>query len=749
MCVKVSPGLSYVFNPSGPNGAIIFLLCGLTVQQTGGEAVSSHRGDSVLERAGSYISSLHDRGKDFVDDVRYKIDFVRRTDLRNLKMLPRSLSILAQPSIEDYRYNSDVVLDAGAVFLEKALRNPERLDDFQMHSPEDGYTSTPEDGILAGFTEEGRMSSLFYPHTGFTQQMPYFVTGEERITGFTWRDGPGPLKLPTLEYEETVLEGSDPREGGFLGVRQDDVSWLWEDEFDHELDYHEGTGILDLVYERDDLLIEEDAYVLPGEETVVRDFIIQNRSDEPVESAVYYMQANVNDNRQYSIWNSDLNRAVAGDELVWEQLEEESEGDPYSLVLATDGEVARSGVAETELEGLFASAADEEEGRYIGGFLEVPLDLEPGEEAELSFFLSGGAVDEDVMEDDRFREAMDWWGEAWEMETQDVDDPHEEQLIRSLSALMMLSDPDSGSLSAAPNLQPSYYPSWIRDASFSAVALARGGREEQAKRFLSSFCPQVQEEDGSFCQCYDSQGGNAGIIDVENDQQPLYMWGVREVYDATGDDAFLEDAWSAVEAAAEYCLDARVDNGLLAATPDFAEMPTDSRQSLWTNVSAYQGVLDAAYLAEEVGKEGERYREAAREIGEAVDELFIEDGELYTHYTIDGIQKNENQAFAIAVAPSDWASDFGREELVLEEIDRFYEESDGYWLPREFIYATALYREGYEERGDEVVEEMLAHTTPSGNLAEQVETDGRQTFASLGWSQAGFLLSMDEKYEGL
>lgn len=690
--------------------------------------------DGILDAFSSRIEGVGDR-----------LRFLSEVDSKNLWMVPNGVSILSRPSVQDWLYNSRLVTDAGRRFLDRMVSDPDRMNDFQMYSAEDGFVSTPEDGILAGVTDRGRMSALNAPHTGFTHQVPYFVHGDD-----------------------DVLEGSKPREGGFLGVRRDgDVSWLWEEDVDHEMGYRQGTGVLDLEYRADGLEVDEQLYVLPGDGTVVRDFTVRNGSDDRIDTGVYYMQANANDNPQYSIWNSDRNHVEAGEDGVrWAELRG---GALSSLTggvelgnevhMRTDADVIDSGVNEGALDQLFDEATDQTVGRYVGGFLEFDLDLDPGEETELAVFIDddGEARAEELDREGRLEETLERWDQYHaDLDTSHMSDAEAAQYVTSLNALMMISDPESGSISAAPNLQPSYYPSWVRDSSFNAHALALGGQEDAAKRFLAEFCPDVQEPDGSFRQCYDSRGESAGVLDIENDQQPLYIWAVRNVYEMTGDEEFLEGAWPAVEAAADYTADEIAHNGLMNPTHDFAEMPHNIRQSLWTNALAYRGLHDAAVLAEEVGADPEPYRDVAGTgedgISGAIKEEFFdasEDDPFYTKLTFSGPVSEDNDAYSAAVYPSGWAEDAGVEDVVLDELMEYHREGDdGHWLPSGLMFAASLYEQDRYEEGDVVMERMMEETRPSGNLAEQVEDDGTQTFASLGWSQAMYIIAAEQKYDG-
>lgn len=319
--------------------------------------------------------------------------------------------------------------------------------------------------------------------------------------------------------------------------------------------------------------------------------------------------------------------------------------------------------------------------------------------------------------------------------------------VRSAVTLGMLIDPDSGSLSASPNLQPMYYPSWVRDNAFGAVALAGMGKPEPAKELLAGFCPAIQESDGSFRQCYNSKGEFTGIISVENDQQPLFAWSVAEVYRETGDEEFVNRAWPAVEQALEYTISVIDENGLLAATPDIAEYPSDVRQSLWTNAFAYRGLRDGAMLAELCEQDGTSYRRAARRIGNAIErELFDQQPSNPSRLMVNG--GSEVMLYdACAIYPTEWADAYDTDDRLFTELSRMVGSEWDDWIPASLMSAAMFYSRGEQEQGDALITEMSHETTETGCLVETRSQDGTHYFASpLAWSHAAFIYALATMY---
>lgn len=667
------------------------------------------------------------------------VAFVGRTDLRNLAGFGRAARILARPAPADWWYAREYTLGELPAAARHFLLDAEKMNEFQQHSPEAGYTSTPADGLLAGFTAEGRLSSLFAPHTGFTEQVPYLQTGDGR------------------------LGGSKPREGAFLGVRYADgeVAWLWTDAFDHAMTVRDRTNLLRLDYRpadgRPGVRVVEHAYVVPETGVLARDFAVSNDGERDVDALVYYMQANANAHIQYPIGATSPNRARAGDALVWDDTESDA-----GLRVFADAPVADAGVADAPLDEALDAGTPTAAGRYLGGYLALDAPLAPGERAAVTVYTTGGdAPDRDagpLAWDAERRRAFvrDWWDATLtDVPVDAVPERYAGQYVRSVVGLAMLYDPASGSLSAAPNSQPSYYLSWPRDGAFAAVALAEAGLGDIATDYLGRFCPRVQSDEGSFEQCYASTGEAAGVVPVENDQQSIYVHAVRRVHEATGDDAFLDDAWPAVRRAADYTVSAVADNGLLAATPDFAEMWTDARQSLWTNAFAYRGLRDAAALAAERGQatRARRYRRAADRIGDATDRAFfadVADAEGFaTSLTVTGAEREETTAFAVAIHPTGWAAAYDRADELLDAFGDAYRDAPEQWLPQEFAYAAACYDCGRLDAGDAVLDDLAAEHLPGGTLAEVVDPDGDHRYAALGWSNASFVHAVHERAAAL
>ncbi len=665
--------------------------------------------------------------------------FAQRIDWRNAKNDWNAASVALGlrggdgiwPQIRDRQYWTDIsynqdLLTAQLRTLAHNAVSDESMNEFQGNSPQGGYVSTPVDSIGASITDTGRMSTMQASHSDATHYLPYYP------------------------HNGDTPDGSKPREGGFAGIRKEDgVDWLWEDVFDQEFSCQDDTGILEIGYrpQRSDMIsVDETAYVLPETDTVFRDYTLTNETSTSFTGRfVYYTQANVTDEKQNPmIWHSHRNTVTADDRLTW--VDEESNN---TLHIGMDQPVAESGVAETRLEELFEDAADTVTGRYLNGFLDADVSLAPGEQTSLTVGITDtGELDNlETPAATRQDRTMQWW-EGWmdDIDSADMDDTDTQQYRRAVKTLGLLVDPDSGMIPAAPDLVPMYYPSWIRDGAFSAVALARAGKPEPAKRFLADYCPAVQEEDGSFKMCYHRDGTFAGYIEIENDQQPIYAWAVQTVYQETGDEAFLEDSWPAVEQALDYTIDAMVDNDLLAATPDYAEMPSDVRQSTWANTFAYRALLDGADMAEALGQDGSTYQDAAETVGDAVADRFFED-EYATHLTATGPAVTYNTPYAAIAWPTGWMDAYGHGDQLLDDLyHNFASNTDEYWVPGAAMLAASLYNQDETVKAENVMDNVQTAQTPSNNIAEEVNGSEQRFASPLGWAQAAYILAVDEKY---
>lgn len=683
------------------------------------------------------------------------------TEVENARAPAHAAGWLAGSSPEDWEYNWASL--PGYVSAE--LFGGERAENLQAINPTVGFASTASDGIAAGITRRGRVNALFFPHTGFTPQLPYFA--------FDWAD---------------PLHGAKPWEGSFAGLRTDGtVSWLWEDRFDRHASYRGDTGILAFRYGTDGpgsdagrLVIDEQTYVLPGEGTLVRDFAIRNRTNAPVDGEfIYHTQANVNDNLQnFVVWESNENRLEATDDLRWIDRD-----GPFELRIYADGPVTDAGAANTGPTGLMGSALrtrrpaespeesgsaaaadrsvldrvlesrrDEVVGRYLSGYLATPIDVEPGHDQRVSIFLTGGPDPTELptglvgsVARRQTRARTYWTRRHARPNAGDVAARYRRPFRRAVATMRMLFDPGSGSLSAGGNLKPMYYPSWPRDGAFVSVALSRAGVTRPAKRFLGEFLPSVQEDDGSFKQCYDSRGTFAGIWEIENDQQPIWAWAVEQVYRDTGDAAFLDDAWDGVGAALEYTMAAVADDGLLAAAPDVHEGPTAVRQSLWTNSIAYEGLHAGARLAADRGEDPSRYRRTADRIGDALRRQLFDGDDYATAIGLWGPYRKLFAFDAVALWPSGWARAHGKTDLIARALRRQHRRTGVDWTVGSLLLATALYRLGDRRTADRIVDETLAQRTTTGFLPGMAVGGHPRLGSPLAWASGQLVLALAER----
>ena len=191
----------------------------------------------------------------------------------------------------------------------------------------------------------------------------------------------------------------------------------------------------------------------------------------------------------------------------------------------------------------------------------------------------------------------------------DTPDPAYDELFKRglLGTALHLDDAHGGIIAGMHNGAYPYV--WPRDAAWAAITLARTGHVDDAER-IYDFLRDVAERDvegwgrkGFWKQKYTTDGQPIWTS-PQVDETSCYPWGVRFIYDLTGDLSFLEDNYDEVyEAALASSQDSTIDNRL--RYEDAVDLMYS--MSLWedsfdvfnySNASVIRGLEDAASIAD-------------------------------------------------------------------------------------------------------------------------------------------------------
>lgn len=699
----------------------------------------------------------------------------------------RFLDGMATPSLVDWIYNWEAAaphLEAlGAGFV---LRHHEAL---QRLNAEEAAVSAG--GMTAGVTRTGRISVISGPYTALGHLSPHFPYDDD---------------LPR--------KGAKPWEGMLFGIHQTDRGTAWVDDLVNGetaidgYDAPDGTTLL-LSYGNDRFEITETIDGDVTDNAIVRNVTIENAADTTQSGTfVTHAQLNANDDRQFfGLWKSHGNRLVdLGTGVQWRDLEPTAfEDDPVRVTMSMNPDPEHVGIVDvgpfsTDIAAgeaypvinHFRSTEDggrvtlddrgvldtvvertlgdrgrsRTVGRYLAGALGRGFELEPGESRTFEVRVRAGAGGPPVpaVSPDT---AIDSSG---------IPERYVPDFERAARTVSMLSDPATGGISASPNLHPAYWPVWPRDASINAVAMARTGLLDPAERFFAEYLPSVQEDDGSFKQCYDAIGRFAGMWVTENDQPAIVTWGIGETYremrrrDERRAAEFLRETAPVVERALDYTrgqitgydpawidrtpvaatterFDDAFENGLLRPSYDIAEQFSDMRQSLWTNVWAAAGLRSGARIAEELaGLSGaDRYRDAARYVEDAIEREFFGGGRYYTAIGAHGKYYN-GRTYNAAALWTGWANRYGYADALADDLLDVYRKDDGYWIPGALLLATGLAHGGRRREAVAIIDDAVRHTTHGGYLAEAVDGGDRQFASPLGWASAQLVHALAELY---
>jgi glucoamylase len=172
---------------------------------------------------------------------------------------------------------------------------------------------------------------------------------------------------------------------------------------------------------------------------------------------------------------------------------------------------------------------------------------------------------------------------------------------RSLLALDLLTDRDSGAVIAAPELDPHFESSggygfvWGRDLAFIVLAFLSAGRSDLASHALR-WLPRAQEAEGLWLQRHWTDGSLApSWCKHQLDETGAALFAYEAAWRALRDKTLDGDLWPSARRAAEFLLGTIEDDGIPCTTADLWE-EREGRHA-FTAAAIYGGLRAAASMA--------------------------------------------------------------------------------------------------------------------------------------------------------
>jgi GH15 family glucan-1,4-alpha-glucosidase len=156
---------------------------------------------------------------------------------------------------------------------------------------------------------------------------------------------------------------------------------------------------------------------------------------------------------------------------------------------------------------------------------------------------------------------------------------------RALVAIKQSQNPVLGTWPAATNPIAYGYKTWIRDSAVTALALDSAGHHSETDKYFR-WLASIQRTDGSFGTTYDEwTGAFVNFVEPESDSVGMFLMGVERHWAQTGDTAFRDALWPAVQKAAGFITGGIGSNGF---------GPADN--SIWEENVEYNAFTQATYV---------------------------------------------------------------------------------------------------------------------------------------------------------
>jgi glucoamylase len=331
---------------------------------------------------------------------------------------------------------------------------------------------------------------------------------------------------------------------------------------------------------------------------------------------------------------------------------------------------------------------------------------------------------------------------------------------RSLLALELLADRTSGSVIAAPELDPEFEHSggygfvWGRDLAFIVLAFLAAGRDDLAKRALR-WLPSAQEPEGLWLQRHWTNGALApSWCRHQLDETGAILFAYDAAWRQLGDEQLDGDLWPSAQRAADFLLGTIEQDGLPVATADLWE-EREGRHA-FTAAAIVGGLRAAGAMAHRHDPSlVERYEAAAEVVRSAIER------ELWSDFHGRYLRSLGDPTLDVSLLGLAWpfaAVDPGgdrmratvaalREELGCPAGSLRRYAGDTYAGGNRWVLAALWLGLWHRQAGDEEgLQRALAYAlsaqTKLGLLPEQVTDDGKPAWVvPLAWSHAMLLLA--------
>ncbi|MFB3881464.1 MAG: glycoside hydrolase family 15 protein [Armatimonadota bacterium] len=431
---------------------------------------------------------------------------------------------------------------------------------------------------------------------------------------------------PHIDFSQNLHEGMPAVYFAGEGARPGRLVWTFEPSWKAKQRYVGRANIVEteLSHGPTGLELRITDMVHPSEPVLMRRFSARNPTGKPIQVKLFqYLDVQLGEieERNAVHFHPDRNTAVA----YWRNICFAVNGSPFDEYGCGRASEGSSNSAKGQMERGALNRQQEEIGN-IDLAVGWELALGAGEEASRQLLVAADSNEQAAaaraqgMVELGWEAALGWTKARWEAHVQAarpvaVESDLAEAYYRSLLAVDLLTDPDTGSVLAAPEFDPFFERSggygycWPRDAVDVCLAMEAAGFPQYLGRFLS-WARRAQRPEGYWEQRYwlSGQRGPAWCtaedsLQIDQTASVLFAMGrhARRL-DERARLEFLEEMWDSAHRAADYLARSiSAETGLHTTAFDLWE--TFRGTFTYSNGAIVGALREAGYLAGLIGQE--------------------------------------------------------------------------------------------------------------------------------------------------